>query len=91
EDLKARITNRVERMERLERAMTEHQPPVIRRPWYCAGCPHNTSTRVVEGSTAMAGIGCHYLVQWMDRSTDTITHMGGEGVPWTALSRYTEE
>jgi indolepyruvate ferredoxin oxidoreductase len=64
---------------------------VIRTPWYCAGCPHNTSTRVVEGSTAMAGIGCHYMVQWMDRSTDTITHMGGEGVPWTALSRYTEE
>ncbi len=91
EDLKSSITDRVERMERLERAMTEHQPPVIRRPWYCAGCPHNTSTRVVEGSTAMAGIGCHYMVQWMDRSTDTITHMGGEGVPWTALSRYTEE
>ncbi|TNC73696.1 indolepyruvate ferredoxin oxidoreductase family protein [Rubellimicrobium roseum] len=91
DDLKARITERIERMERLERDIAGHQPPVIRRPWYCAGCPHNTSTRVVEGSTAMAGIGCHYMVQWMDRSTDTITHMGGEGVPWTALSRYTDE
>ncbi|EYD74877.1 Indolepyruvate ferredoxin oxidoreductase, alpha and beta subunit [Rubellimicrobium mesophilum DSM 19309] len=91
DDLKARITERVERLEGIERAMTGHQPPVIRRPWYCAGCPHNTSTRVVEGSTAMAGIGCHYMVQWMDRNTDTITHMGGEGVPWTAISRFTDE
>ncbi|MBP1807372.1 indolepyruvate ferredoxin oxidoreductase family protein [Rubellimicrobium aerolatum] len=91
DDLRARIAERAERLERLERAMTEHQPPVLRQPWYCAGCPHNASTRVVEGSTAMAGIGCHYMAQWMDRSTETITHMGGEGVPWTALSRYTDE
>ncbi|WP_246849315.1 indolepyruvate ferredoxin oxidoreductase family protein [Rubellimicrobium arenae] len=91
DDLRSRISERVERMERLERAMTSHQPPVIRRPWYCAGCPHNTSTRVPEGSVAMAGIGCHYMVQWMDRSTETFTQMGGEGVPWTALSRYTDE
>lgn len=90
-DLRARMAAGVERMERLDRAMTAQEPPVIRRPWYCAGCPHNTSTRVVEGSTAMAGIGCHYMVQWMDRNTETITQMGGEGVPWTALSRYTTE
>jgi indolepyruvate ferredoxin oxidoreductase len=91
DDLRERITARIGRMESLERDLAGHQPPVIRTPYYCAGCPHNTSTRVVEGSTAMAGIGCHYMVQWMDRNTDTITHMGGEGVPWTALSRFTDE
>ncbi|HRQ65350.1 MAG TPA: indolepyruvate ferredoxin oxidoreductase family protein, partial [Xanthomonadaceae bacterium] len=51
-----------------------------RVPHYCAGCPHNTSTKVPEGSRALGGIGCHYMVTWMDRSTDTFTHMGGEGV-----------
>lgn len=66
-------------------------PPLVRLPHYCAGCPHNTSTRVPEGSKAMAGIGCHYMVQWMDRRTETFTHMGAEGVPWTAISRFTEE
>ena len=91
DDIGGRITARIERMEALERAMTGHQPPVVRTPYYCAGCPHNTSTRVIEGSVAMAGIGCHYMVQWMDRSTETFTQMGGEGVPWTALSRYTTE
>jgi indolepyruvate ferredoxin oxidoreductase len=65
--------------------------PVIRLPHFCAGCPHNTSTRVPEGSRAMAGIGCHFMAQWMDRSTETFTHMGAEGVPWTAISRFTDE
>jgi indolepyruvate ferredoxin oxidoreductase len=65
--------------------------PVIRLPHYCAGCPHNTSTRVPEGSKAMAGIGCHFMAQWMDRRTETFTHMGAEGVPWTAISRFTDE
>ncbi|TNC52996.1 indolepyruvate ferredoxin oxidoreductase family protein [Rubellimicrobium rubrum] len=91
DDLKARILERVERLEGIERAMTAHQPPVLRTPYYCAGCPHNTSTKVPEGSVALAGVGCHYMVQWMDRSTETFTQMGGEGVPWTALSRYTDE
>lgn len=53
-----------------------------RLPYYCAGCPHNTSTKVPEGSRAYAGIGCHYMVQWMDRSTLGFTHMGGEGANW---------
>ncbi|WP_116598569.1 indolepyruvate ferredoxin oxidoreductase family protein [Primorskyibacter marinus] len=53
-----------------------------RLPYYCAGCPHNTSTKVPEGSRAYAGIGCHYMVQWMDRETTGFTHMGGEGANW---------
>jgi indolepyruvate ferredoxin oxidoreductase len=61
-----------------------------RVPHYCAGCPHNTSTAVPEGSRALAGIGCHYMVTWMDRRTDTFTQMGGEGVTWCGQAPFTE-
>ncbi len=54
----------------------------VRVPHFCSGCPHNSSTRVPDGSRAGAGIGCHYMVQWMDRETEGFTHMGGEGVNW---------
>jgi indolepyruvate ferredoxin oxidoreductase len=64
--------------------------PVIaeRQPWFCAGCPHNSSTKVPEGSRAYAGIGCHYMAQWMDRETEGFTHMGGEGANWIGESRF---
>ncbi|SIQ25234.1 indolepyruvate ferredoxin oxidoreductase family protein [Solilutibacter tolerans] len=61
-----------------------------RVPHYCSGCPHNTSTKVPEGSRALAGIGCHYMVTWMNRDTDTFTHMGGEGVTWAGQAAFTE-
>ncbi|QOL48561.1 indolepyruvate ferredoxin oxidoreductase family protein [Massilia litorea] len=64
---------------------------VKRTPYFCSGCPHNTSTKVPEGSRAMAGIGCHFMATWMDRSTVNLTQMGGEGVPWVAASRFTNE
>ncbi|MDB5651055.1 MAG: pyruvate ferredoxin/flavodoxin oxidoreductase, partial [Hyphomicrobiales bacterium] len=54
----------------------------VRTPYFCSGCPHNSSTRVPEGSRAYAGIGCHYMVQWMDRETEGFTQMGGEGANW---------
>jgi len=63
-------------------------PPSLRKPYYCSGCPHNTSTKVPEGSFAMVGIGCHYMVQWMDRSSALCTHMGGEGVPWAGAAPF---
>lgn len=53
-----------------------------RTPYFCSGCPHNSSTKVPEGSRAYAGIGCHFMVQWMDRETLGFTHMGGEGANW---------
>ncbi|QHQ34584.1 indolepyruvate ferredoxin oxidoreductase family protein [Algicella marina] len=53
-----------------------------RNPWFCSGCPHNSSTKLPEGARAYAGIGCHYMVQWMDRETTGFTHMGGEGANW---------
>ena len=62
-----------------------------RVPHYCAGCPHNTSTRVPDGSRALGGIGCHYMVTWMDRNTDTFTHMGGEGVTWAGQASFTAQ
>jgi indolepyruvate ferredoxin oxidoreductase len=55
---------------------------VARLPYFCSGCPHNSSTKVPEGSRAYAGIGCHFMVQWMDRETLGFTHMGGEGANW---------
>ncbi|KPP87860.1 MAG: indolepyruvate ferredoxin oxidoreductase [Rhodobacteraceae bacterium HLUCCO07] len=53
-----------------------------RLAYFCSGCPHNTSTKVPEGSRAYAGIGCHFMAQWMDRETLGYTHMGGEGANW---------
>ena len=61
-----------------------------RSPFYCSGCPHNTSTKIPQGSRALAGIGCHYLVQNMDRNTHTFTQMGAEGVSWIGQSAFTE-
>jgi indolepyruvate ferredoxin oxidoreductase len=65
--------------------------PVTRTPYFCSGCPHNSSTKVPEGSRAMAGIGCHFMALWMDRNTETFTHMGGEGVPWVGIAPFTDE
>ena len=62
-----------------------------RQPWFCSGCPHNTSTKVPEGSRAMAGIGCHFMATWMDRSTVGFTQMGGEGVPWVGQQPFTTD
>lgn len=59
-----------------------------RRPFFCSGCPHNSSTKVPEGSQALAGVGCHYMATGMDRNTSGLTQMGGEGVDWIGLSRY---
>jgi indolepyruvate ferredoxin oxidoreductase len=85
-----RIEQRVAFLEEQERALASKDPGIARTPYFCSGCPHNTSTKVPEGSRAMAGIGCHYMAQWMDRNTDTYTHMGAEGVPWVGQAPFTE-
>ena len=67
------------------------RPPAMERvPYFCSGCPHNSSTKLPEGSRALSGIGCHYMVQWMDRETDTYTHMGGEGANWIGQAPFSE-
>ncbi len=84
-----RIRERLAIIEAKERAGS----PIVgvgRLPWFCPGCPHNTSTKVPEGSRALAGIGCHYMVTWMDRDTATFSHMGGEGVAWLGQAPFTE-
>lgn len=68
-----------------------HEAPVARVAHFCSGCPHNSSTKVPDGSRAFAGIGCHFMALWMDRKTETYTHMGGEGITWTGIAPFTNE
>ncbi len=77
-------------IEKIEAAQRADNAPEIatRTPWYCSGCPHNSSTKVPEGERAYAGIGCHYMVQWMGRNTEGFTHMGGEGVNWVGEAPF---
>ena len=89
--LRDHIKARADALKKAEDRSNSITPPLTRLPHYCAGCPHNTSTRVPSGSKAMAGIGCHFMAQWMDRRTETFTHMGAEGVPWSAIGRFTDE
>jgi indolepyruvate ferredoxin oxidoreductase len=74
-----------------EKTLAKPRVSVVRQPYFCSGCPHNTSTRVPEGSRATAGIGCHFMAVWMNRNTATFTHMGGEGAPWIGQAPFTEE
>ena len=76
------LAGRVARLKEAQRVLAEASDLATRVPHFCSGCPHNTSTKVPEGMRAYAGIGCHYMVQWMDRATDGFTQMGGEGANW---------
>ncbi|KVD93745.1 indolepyruvate ferredoxin oxidoreductase [Burkholderia stagnalis] len=87
-DVRARMLARVAVIEAKEREAAKPRVSVERKPWFCSGCPHNTSTRVPEGSRALAGIGCHYMSMWMDRNTETFSQMGGEGVAWIGQMRF---
>ena len=75
----------------LRNVSAKPNPATDRTPYFCSGCPHNSSTKVPEGSRALAGIGCHYMVLWMDRETSTFTHMGAEGVTWVGQAPFTNE
>ena len=85
------ISSRLDFLAAKERELAQPRAAFPRAAHYCSGCPHNTSTIVPEGSRALAGIGCHYMVTWMDRNTDTFTQMGGEGVTWCGQAPFTEE
>ncbi|WP_426340916.1 indolepyruvate ferredoxin oxidoreductase family protein [Pseudoduganella sp. S-14] len=91
----ARVKERIAFLEAKEAALknlpAKANPETDRIPYFCSGCPHNSSTKVPEGSRAMAGIGCHYMVLWMDRETSTFTHMGAEGVTWVGQAPFTNE
>ena len=75
-------------LEAKEKALARPRVTSVRQPYFCSGCPHNTSTRVPEGSRATAGIGCHFMALGMDRNTSTFTHMGGEGAPWIGQAPF---
>jgi indolepyruvate ferredoxin oxidoreductase len=79
-------------MARVEEARRANNAPELatRTPYFCSGCPHNTSTRVPEGAVAGAGIGCHFMAKWMDRSTEAYTHMGGEGANWIGEAPFSK-
>jgi indolepyruvate ferredoxin oxidoreductase len=84
------IEQRLRWMEAKEAELAAPRANFPRVPHYCSGCPHNTSTKVPEGSRALGGIGCHYMVTWMDRRTDTFTQMGGEGATWCGQAPFTD-
>ncbi|MEO5669882.1 MAG: indolepyruvate ferredoxin oxidoreductase family protein, partial [Ramlibacter sp.] len=90
-DMGARSEAQLAILEAKERSMQVMEVKGDRAPWFCSGCPHNTSTVVPEGSRAMAGIGCHFMATWMDRSTIGFTQMGGEGVPWVGQQPFSTE
>ncbi|MDB5750562.1 MAG: putative indolepyruvate ferredoxin oxidoreductase, alpha and beta subunit [Ramlibacter sp.] len=90
-DTLARIEAQLAILQAKERAMQVVEIKGDRMPWFCSGCPHNTSTVVPEGSRAMAGIGCHFMATWMDRATIGFTQMGGEGVPWVGQQPFTND
>jgi indolepyruvate ferredoxin oxidoreductase len=83
------IADRLAFLEAKERQLATRTATLERTPHFCSGCPHNTSTKVPEGSRATAGIGCHYMAVAMDRSTATFTQMGGEGVTWIGQAPFT--
>lgn len=89
--LRARMAERLQVIEAKELALQQQGASAERPPWFCSGCPHNTSTRVPQGSRAMAGIGCHYMALWMNRQTSMVTQMGGEGVGWVGQAPFTDE
>ena len=84
------LAAQLERLRLRERAAALPASPLLRTPYFCSGCPHNTSTRVPEGSIAKAGIGCHYMAQWMDRATIGYTQMGGEGANWIGEAPFSK-
>ncbi len=90
-DVQRRIAERLAVIDARERSLQAPVASAQRPPWFCSGCPHNTSTRVPEGSRGLAGIGCHYMVTWMDRQTKTFSQMGGEGVAWVGQAPFTSE
>ena len=89
-EMESHFGNRLGFLESKEKQLSKRSASMTRMPFFCSGCPHNSSTKIPEGSRALAGIGCHYMVQWMDRDTNTFTQMGGEGVTWVGQSKFSK-
>jgi indolepyruvate ferredoxin oxidoreductase len=85
-----RIAARLAGLKEAQRRLAETTDVAVRTPYFCSGCPHNTSTVVPQGMRAYAGIGCHFMSQWMDRNTLGFTHMGGEGANWIGEAPFSK-
>ena len=80
-----------DRVGRAGEAARTNASPTVRTPHYCSGCPHNTSTKVPEGSLALAGIGCHVMATSIYPDMNKLTtHMGGQGAPWIGQAAFSE-
>lgn len=90
-NLRQQIQNRIDLLQKAEQESRRVLDLADRKPYFCSGCPHNTSTVVPEGSRALGGIGCHYIAVSLDRGTETFSQMGGEGVSWAGASHFTNE
>ncbi len=86
-----RLVNRVAAIDRLLSQHEDSNIGVVRMPYFCPGCPHSTGTKIPEGSKALAGIGCHFLAQSMERNTSGYTQMGGEGASWMGMAPFTNQ
>src|SRR5690606_8181792 len=84
------ISARVSRLRQFQAMLADTKDVAARTPYFCSGCPHNSSTKVPEGSLAAAGIGCHFMALWMDRSTVGFTAMGGEGAQWIGQAPFSK-
>jgi len=84
------IASKVGQLKQFQAMLADTADVSNRSPYFCSGCPHNTSTNVPEGSVAGAGIGCHFMAMWMDRSTIGFTQMGGEGAQWIGQAPFTK-
>ena len=84
------IAARVSRLKQYQAMLADTKDIGSRTPFFCSGCPHNSSTKVPEGSIAGAGIGCHFMALWMDRSTVGFTQMGGEGAQWIGQAPFSK-
>ncbi|MEC8165117.1 MAG: thiamine pyrophosphate-dependent enzyme, partial [Pseudomonadota bacterium] len=87
----SQVDDRINFLQSREDMLRSNNETFERTPYFCSGCPHNSSTKVPDGSRALSGIGCHFMAQWMERNTATFTHMGAEGVPWVGIAPFTEE
>lgn len=84
------IAARVKRLRQYQAMLNDTRDVAVRQPYFCSGCPHNTSTKIPDGSIAGAGIGCHFMALWMDRATVGFTAMGGEGAQWIGQAPFSK-
>ena len=84
------IAARVSRLKQFQAMLADTKDIAARTPFFCSGCPHNTSTQLPEGSIAGGGIGCHFMALWMDRGTVGFTAMGGEGAQWIGQAPFSK-